>query len=130
MVDLRVLFIKRVKKLAGESNYIANVERKNDCFCHNKATSEICTLLKVKPENVINKTLCEIHPLDEANKRRNFYERAWSGEEVLYKAEGSLNSDHVSYAVLTPVIYKGKVIRLILHVVPYYMIPIQLRGIA
>jgi hypothetical protein len=130
MIDLHALFVKLVKKLAGDSKYIANVERTDDCFRHINASLELCTLLKVRLDDVLYKTLCEIHPLDEANKRRKLYEQAWNGEEVLYKAENSINSEHVSYAVLTPVFHNGKVINLTLYVIPYYMIPIQLRGIA
>jgi hypothetical protein len=130
VLDLRSYFIKLVKKLACDSNLIALIEKQGEYFYHKGVSIELCDILKVKHEDVINKNLFEIHPIDAANERIKFYQRAWEGEEVLYKTESSLKADHGSYAVITPIMVKDKVIALTLHVVPYYMIPVQLKGIA
>jgi hypothetical protein len=130
MLDLRSYFIKLVKKLACDSNMIALIEKKGEYFYHKGVSNELCDILKVKYEDVINKNLFEIHPIDTVNERIKQYQKAWDGEEVLYKTESSLKADHGSYAVITPIMVKNKVVALTLHVIPYYMIPDELKGIA
>lgn len=130
MFNHEELLIKTIKKFAGEFNFIATIEKKGNHFYHNNASDKLCNLLNVTFENVKNRTLYDLHPLDQATERNQYYEQAWGGEEVFYKAKNALRTDTAAYAVLTPVLYQGRVIQLVLQVMPVNLIPVQLRGIA
>ncbi|MDN4525365.1 hypothetical protein [Fictibacillus fluitans] len=87
------------------------------------------TKLGIKHEHILNKSLKEIHK-SEYLERQGYYQKAWSGEEVIYKVKCSLNSDQSYINVLSPIKENGKVIMLLVHVVPFELIPEKLQKAA
>lgn len=123
MVELNSLSLL-VKCKARELNMISFIEKQNDFFVHLDATNELLEALYIPPEQMVRKSLFDMHPSETALERRKLYEKAWTGEEVFYRVEHSMNSTTGFLAVLSPVIFKGEVFRIILYVVPFDVMPI------
>jgi hypothetical protein len=127
MLDLRVLLMKVVKKTARELSFVGFAEKQGDIFIHTMISDELRNKLNIKSESVVRKTISQIYPEDVAIERLKLYERAWSGEEVLYTMS---HADHVFFGVISPISLNGEVVRIMGSYVPVIYIPEQLRGIA
>lgn len=130
MLDLNALIKKLVKKLSVGANTFCITEKRGSSFFQLSVTQELCSLLHVDRDLIEQKDFAEILPLDLANKISKYYERAWNGEEVFYKLDFPHGNHDLLYKVITPVKYKGKVVRLVAYVVTVEQIPAELREVA
>lgn len=76
-------------------------------FVHTYSVGKMLEKSGLTPSMVINHTLDEILPYEEAQQKKRLYEKAWNGEIINY--EGCHNNVHY-FAILLPIIENGKVI--------------------
>ncbi|WP_419880573.1 EAL domain-containing protein [Peribacillus sp. B-H-3] len=64
--------------------------KKNNRFLHTLCDGEMLYRANLTPEQIVGKEVFDFLPFEEAESKRNYYQRAWNGEErVLY--EGQVN---------------------------------------
>ena len=119
--------MKLIKKVAKEKNKYFSFEKQGDFFLHTSLTKEFANRLEIPLSQFVRKNLFEIHSTEEALTRRNYYTKAWGGQETVYQVEQSLNSKCPFYVVLSPVFLNGVVVSVIGHGAPALYIPIQLK---
>ena len=84
---------------------------KNGAFIHTLCDGELMYRMGLIPEQVINKELADLLPLDVAEEKRKYYQKAWEGEDhVTY--EGMIN-DVWYLTSLRPIQRGGKVVEVI-----------------
>lgn len=84
---------------------------KDGKLIHTMCDGELIYRIGFTPEQIVGKELAEILPLETAERKVEFYWRAWQGEQnVSY--EGEANGIYY-LATLRPVIRKGKVVEVI-----------------
>lgn len=79
----------------------------NGQFIHTYCVGKMLEKSGLTPSMVLNHTLDEILPYDEAQQKIQIYEKAWNGEIINY--EGCHNNVHY-FAFLLPIIENGKVV--------------------
>jgi PAS domain S-box-containing protein len=78
----------------------------NGEFIHTLCEGELLSKLGFKPNMIVGKTLYNILPKEEADRKKSYYEKAWLGQKTSY--EGIVNG--VEYiAHLSPIIEDGVV---------------------
>lgn len=85
--------------------------KRKETFIHTIADGELLYKLNLTPELLIGRSLYEVLPIDMAEEKLRYYEKAWAGEEnVTYESE--LNGVHY-FTSLQPVWKGGRVVEVI-----------------
>ncbi|WP_174732406.1 ATP-binding protein [Mesobacillus harenae] len=96
------------KQLIPRRNgFVFKYVKVNDDFIHTFIEGDLLSKMSMTPEMVIGKTLCEFLPQREADRKRTFYEIAWSGETVNYEGSGG---DVLYLVSLSPLLANSKVV--------------------
>jgi hypothetical protein len=128
MANINKIIEILTKKISVNANTICVVEKMGNAFYFHSITKELCSLIHVEPELIVNKVIEEILPLDLSNKISKYYHEAWNtGKEVFYKLDFPFGNNTTLYKVLSPVVVNGEVIRLHSHCVSIDQIPVSLR---
>lgn len=95
-----------LKQLEEHPNgLIFKFKKINGQFVHTYYKGKMIEKSGLTPSMVLNRTLYEIMPYEEAEEKNRLYEKAWNGEIIYY--EGCLNNVHY-FAILLPVKEMGK----------------------
>ncbi|MFB1100076.1 EAL domain-containing protein [Terribacillus sp. JSM ZJ617] len=94
-----------------QQGMIFKFKKEHERFVHSFCDGELIYRLQFTPDQLIGKDLKDFLPAEEAERKMEFYERAWNGEEnVIY--ESRVNG--LSYVTsLRPIIRGGKVVEVI-----------------
>ncbi|OZM56900.1 hypothetical protein CIB95_09015 [Lottiidibacillus patelloidae] len=93
-----------------ESGFVFKFIKKGEQYIHTFIEGKLIEKVGLTPSMVVGKTLYEFLPIEQASKKKHFYERAWSGESVNY--EGYFDG-HYYIASLNPVTKNSKVVEVI-----------------
>ncbi|MFP7478864.1 EAL domain-containing protein [Terribacillus saccharophilus] len=90
---------------------IFKYKKENDRFVHSFCEGELIYRLQFTPDQLIGKELKDFLPINEVERKMDFYDRAWNGEEnVIYNS----NVNGLSYVTsLRPIIRGGKVVEVV-----------------
>lgn len=101
---------KNLKQLEQHPNGLVYKFKKiGGKFVHTYCVGKMLKKSGLTPSMVINHTLDEILPYEEAQQKILLYEKAWSGEIINY--EGCYNNVHY-FAILLPIIENGTVVEI------------------
>ncbi len=97
-----------IKQLEQHPNGLVYKFKKiNGQFIHTYYKGKLIEKNGLPPSSVLNRTLYDIMPYEEAEQKHRLYERAWNGEIIYY--EGCLNNIHY-FAILLPIKEYGKTV--------------------
>ncbi|WP_430790478.1 sensor domain-containing protein [Virgibacillus flavescens] len=85
--------------------------KEDDKFIHTLCDGELVYKLGLSPEQIIGYELKDFQPVEEADRKAQYYQRAWEGEKNVYY-EAELNG--IRYvASMNPVVKGGRVVEVI-----------------
>lgn len=96
--------------LPRETGFIFKFIKKDNQFIHTFIEGKLIEKFGLCPDLIVEKSLMEFLPADQAKRKENFYEKAWKGEQVNY--EGSIGEIHY-LAVLNPICINGETVEVI-----------------
>ncbi|PLS17279.1 hypothetical protein CVD28_11970 [Bacillus sp. M6-12] len=85
-------------------------KQQDDKFVHTLADGELLYRIGLSPEVLIGKTIFDVLPANMAQKKHEYYQKAWEGERVTY--EGENNGIHY-LAALSPIKSGGRVVEVV-----------------